>query len=63
MAIKEILQCEPLTVAGIKVSQHGRLLNVVDPLCISKSGFYSCFEKKVSQDSGSIWFLFWFLER
>ena len=49
MAIKEILQCEPLTVADIRVSQQGRLLKVVDPLCISK---------EVSQDLGSVWFLF-----
>lgn len=55
MAIKEILQCEPLTVADIRVSQQGRLLKVVDPLCISKSGFTS---KEVSQDLGSVWFLF-----
>lgn len=56
VAIKEILQCEPLTVADIKVSQHGHLLKVVDPLCISKSGFYSCFEKKCPK----IWDLFGF---
>ena len=43
MAIKEILQCEPLTVAGIKVSQHGKQSFVSPTMPVGKEHIYFLF--------------------